>query len=138
LPDSGFPATGAIVGVGVGAGFGLATAVRDAEGLGVTFTAGAMRVGDDTTAGASAGADDVAAGEAATEAGADDAGAEEATGEGDGGALGVDDTAAAALDSGAGDSTAAFLVELVHAPNVTSTATAMTRRAAPARPAAGP
>lgn len=123
MPDSGWPATGAIVTVGVGVGFAIAG--WDVEGLGVARTVGAIGLGDNTIAGASAGADD---------AGADsrvgDAGAGEATGETDtGGEPGADDAAAAELDGAGADTSAAFLLELVHAASATNTATPMITRA---------
>jgi hypothetical protein len=106
----------------VGGGVGFETAVRDAEGLGVTRIAGAIGVGDDTRAGASPAADDDSgAGEAAEETGAgDETGAEDETAAG-----------TAALDKAGADTgaTVACLLELVHAASVTRAATAITRRA---------
>jgi hypothetical protein len=133
LPDNGWPATGAIVGVGAGVGEGFATAVWDVEGLGVTRTAGAIGRGDGTMAGASAEAEDAVA-DAGADSTADDASAGEATGEtGAGAEPGVDDAAAAELDGAGADATAACLVELVHAASATSTTTPVTRRARAAR-----
>lgn len=128
MPANGWPATGAIVAVGVAVGVGFATAVRDVEGLGVTRTAGAIGLGDDTMVGVSGGDDDAGAdGEATGEAG-------EATGEtGAGAEPDADDAVAAELDSPGPDAIAALWVALVHAASVTSAATAITRRARTAR-----
>ena len=132
MPANGWPATGAIVAVGVAVGVGFATAVPDVEGLGVTRTAGAIGLGDDTMVGVSGGADDAgadagASGEATGEAG-------ETTGEtGAGAKPDADDAVAAELDSPGPDSMAALWVALVHAASVTSAATAITRRARTAR-----